>query len=327
MSLLERVNTYVGENLGERVEIVPWSEEGSLPLYLREPYEYHATRIHGRDVLLMVVRSTDVPSPAVIAKQSGTVRNRAELEPVVVFPSLSAYNRKRLVERGVSFIVPGNQMYLAPLGIDFRERHRTTPIDVQTVQPATQSTIVALLTRRLPEAEYSPSEIAEKLGYSPMTMTRVFRELKAISFGEQEESGRTRRLRIGEADRRELWTGVLPHLATPVKRIETVFFPDDSRRAFPVAGMSALARLTNLAEPRRATIAVDGSLWRSLLTDRGLEEVPSMEESATMVEVWTYPPQVTDGAVDSLSLYLSLRNSPDERVQGAITQLLERFPW
>jgi AraC-like DNA-binding protein len=275
----------------------------------------------------MVVRSTDVPSPAVIAKQTGTVRDRTGLEPVGVFSSLSAYNRKRLVERGVSFIVPGNQMYLAPLGIDFRERHRATQGSVQTVQPATQSTIVALLTRRLPEVEYTPSEIAVKLGYSPMTMTRVFRELKAISFGEQDVTGRTRLLRIGEAERRELWTSVLPNLTTPVKRIETVFFQDDSRRAFPVAGMSALARLTDLAEPKRETIAVDSSLWRSLLTDRGLEKVPSTEESATMVEVWNYPPQVTDGAVDSLSLYLSLRSSPDERVQGALEHLLEQFSW
>jgi hypothetical protein len=326
MSLLERVNTYVGENLGETVEIVPWSEEGSLPLYLREPYEYHATRIHGRDVLLMVVRSTDVPSPAVIAKQTGTVRDRTGLEPVGVFSSLSAYNRKRLVERGVSFIVPGNQMYLAPLGIDFRERHRATQGSVQTVQPATQSTIVALLTRRLPEVEYTPSEIAVKLGYSPMTMTRVFRELKAISFGEQDVTGRTRLLRIGEAERRELWTSVLPNLTTPVKRMRRCFFRMIPEERFPLRGWrTGTAHRSGGAETE--TIAVDSSLWRSLLTDRGLEKVPSTEESATMVEVWNYPPQVTDGAVDSLSLYLSLRSSPDERVQGALEHLLEQFSW
>jgi len=312
MMILEQVVVYIEENLGERVETESWPGEGELPLYLRETYDYRVTRIHGRDVLLMVVHTSTVPSPAVIAKQSGTIRERAGIEPVIVFQSLSAYNRKRLVERSVSFIVPGNQMYLAPLGIDFRERYRQTHPEVNTVQPATQYTIISILIGRVLGDEFTPSGLAETLGYSPMTLTRVFGELEALSFGHHVATGRTRRLRLHATDRQTLWATVLPHLISPVKRTETVRFRTEPDIALPVS---------------RGAVAIDGNWWRHMKDEHSVQEVPPTEETATTVEVWKYPPQLWGETVDPLSLYLSLRDSPDERVQSALERLLERFPW
>jgi hypothetical protein len=327
MMILEQVVVYIEENLGERVETESWPGEGELPLYLRETYDYRVTRIHGRDVLLMVVHTSTVPSPAIIAKQSGTIRERAGIEPVIVFQSLSAYNRKRLVERGISFIVPGNQMYLAPLGIDFRERYRQTHPEVNTVQPATQYTIVSILTGRVPGDEYTSSGLVETLGFSPMPLTRVFRELEALSFGYFVATGRMRHFRLLDTDRQTLWATVLPHLISPVKRTETVRFRTEPDIALPVSGISALARFSDLSEPRRGAVAIDGNWWRHMKDEHSVQEVPPTEETATTVEVWKYPPQLWGETVDPLSLYLSLRDSPDERVQSALERLLERFPW
>ena len=327
MTVAERVVAYVNENLGEEPVIAPWQEDKSLPLYLREPYEYRIGRIHGRDVLLMIIRDPEPPSPGVVAKQSGIIRDRSGLEPIVVFSSLSSYNRKRLVERGVSFIVPGNQMYLAPLGIDFREHSRRSTPEVQTVQPATQRAIIALLSPGLREDEYSPSDLAEKLGYSTMTLSRVFKELESISFGDQVNSGRMRLLRLSGADRHALWNHVLPYLSTPVRRTETIVLLKEFKARLPLSGISALAQLSDLSEPSRITVAVDGNKWRRIQREGTIKEVPPTEDAATSVEVWKYSPQAWGETVDPLSLYLSLRDSPDERIQGALDLLLERFSW
>ena len=321
---------YKGDDKGSHVEepiITPWEEGRVLPLFLREPYAYRFSRIHGRDVLLMIVQTPQTPSPAVISKQTGVVRDRTGLEPIVVLPSLSSYNRKRFVERGVSFIVPDNQMYLAPLGIDFREHNRRSRPDVKTVQPATQCTIIALLSRRLPGNEYAPSVLAEKLRYSYMTFTRVFRELESISFGDQLVSGRMRILRLSGVDRHALWNHVLPYLSTPVKRTETVLLRKEPKTELPLSGISALAQHSNLSEPNRKTVAVNGGQWRCIQREGAIKEVPPTEEAATSVEVWKYSPHTWREIVDPLSLYLSLRDSPDERVQAALDLMLERFPW
>ena len=49
------------------------------------------------------------------------------------------------------------------------------------------------------------------------------------------------------------------------------------------------------------------------------------------VETWTYDPRVlarpTDNVVDPLSLYLSVRHDPNERIAQAVRQLLEQMKW
>ena len=47
------------------------------------------------------------------------------------------------------------------------------------------------------------------------------------------------------------------------------------------------------------------------------------------VESWTYDPRklATDGFVDRLSLYLTLKHVPDERVQQALAHMLAEVRW
>jgi hypothetical protein len=49
-----------------------------------------------------------------------------------------------------------------------------------------------------------------------------------------------------------------------------------------------------------------------------------------LVEQWRYAPALLSAnreSVDPLSLYLSLRESPDERVQGALNEMQEALQW
>ena len=46
---------------------------------------------------------------------------------VYVTGALASYERKRLIEQKVPFMVPGNQLYLPDLGIDLREYFRQRP--------------------------------------------------------------------------------------------------------------------------------------------------------------------------------------------------------
>jgi len=49
---------------------------------------------------------------------------RQQADLIYVRAQVTAYNRKRLIEQKVPFIVPGNQMYLPMLAIDLREHFR-----------------------------------------------------------------------------------------------------------------------------------------------------------------------------------------------------------
>jgi hypothetical protein len=64
--------------------------------------------------------------------------------------------------------------------------------------------------------------------------------------------------------------------------------------------------------------------------DQGvIRKIFQRDEANACIEAWTYDPRLlaADGRVDALSLYLSLRDSPDERVQQQLESLLEAVSW
>ena len=239
---------------------------------------------------------------------------------------LTAYNRKRLIEQKVPFIVPGNQMYLPTLGIDFREHFRRLHSEPAPLSPSAQVLMLHALLRAGQDM-LTPKEMAARLGYSAMTMTRAFNELEATSLGEVSTSGKERHLRLA-ATPQETWTKAQPFLRSPVKKRICIRRIAAASRGLR-AGLSALADYTMLAPPARATHALSREDWKVLRQQHGVIEVPDHDPEALGIEVWSYSPaQFADGdLVDPLSLYLSLRDSDDERVEASLEELMEQMKW
>jgi hypothetical protein len=65
------------------------------------------------------------------------------------------------------------------------------------------------------------------------------------------------------------------------------------------------------------------------LEARGVQELLAADEAGFEVEVWSYEPDLlSDGpAVDRFSLYLSLRDDTDERVQSALAEMMRGVTW
>jgi len=99
---------------------------------------------------------------------------------VYVTDALASYERRRLIEQKVPFLVPSNQLYLPNLGIDLREYFRKPPTAPETaLSPATQAMLIAVLLRKPWCPEWQPAEVLGSLGYTPMTLSRAVKELTA----------------------------------------------------------------------------------------------------------------------------------------------------
>ena len=97
----------------------------------------------------------------------------------------------------------------------------------------------------------------------------------------------------------------------------------------PQAGLGALAHYSMLADPGHVTIALSREDWRSL-QERNVAKTSMPDEPGAMaVEVWGYAPALfaVDGWVDRLSLYLSLQDTQDERVQAALDRMIQEVAW
>jgi len=331
--LLTDFTKYLRDVLAISVDAEPWKGETVLPLFLREQYQfYHVKSADGiRSLLLCMDRAEQ--TPAVIEKNFKHVAAKTQDTLVYVRQSIASYDRKRLIEKKIPFVIPGNQMYLPFVGIDLRERYADTPNPSDIAfSPAAQYLILFLLTQHELTA-LNQSNAARMLGYQNMTMVRAFREIESAGIGETKKNGKEKYLEITKS-RRTLWEKVAPFLQNPVMQRIYVHGLDCKATVelkLAIAGESALARLSMLNEPRVPVWAIQSKTWQEHKNGvrSKIQELPYPEAGSAEIELWRYPARITGQTkmVDPLSLYLSLRDRKDERIQDALAKLLEETLW
>jgi hypothetical protein len=96
------------------------------------------------------------------------------------------------------------------------------------------------------------------------------------------------------------------------------------------AGLSALAERTMIAPDATPAYALSSSAYQAAVKGGILKQHAVGELDTIAIERWLYTPALLslDGEqVDDLSLFLSLHDSPDERVQSALNEMLEAMTW
>lgn len=329
-ALTEATESYVTETMHVTLELSPWPGAQALPPYLRNSYRFLQGHLGGRRALWLFAR--DELTPAAIEKHTSSLAERWPEAQVVVFERLPSYVRQRLITRGIAFVVPGTQLYLPDFGADFRSRVRQ-PAEVRdTLRPSAQALLLYLLLRDMDSAiPRSVSELALVLGQTVMTASRAVAELEAHGLVRAHKAGRTKEVQLSRA-RQATWDGAQDVLRSPVKRRLAVAEDRVAEHGLLLAGLSALSRRSMLAEPIARTYAVHHDTAQSLESD--VTVTPSGlamagELGMAVVEVWTYNPRplASTNVVDPLSLYLSLREDGDERVEGALRQMIEELSW
>ena len=248
------------------------------------------------------------------------------LPTVLVFPTIPAYQRNRLVQRGVPFVVPGRQLFLPMLFIDLRERFDRIRQPEKYLSTSAQ---VLLLYHLLGNqvTGIALQDLARTLGYSAMTMSNVRRELEDLGFVRTRREGKSLSIIFADSPK-ALWMRALEKMTSPVRRTHWVRWQSPVTDCL-MAGSSALATMTPLGEDRLPTYAIYTRHWKHAIKTSQVNKLPDSDDANARIEEWKYNPRVlsTTDMVDPLSLYLSLRSSPDERILAALDQVLEGMPW
>lgn len=326
LNLVQKLEKYLFENLGVSIAIEKWQKEKSLPLFLRDLYSFYECQLLHESCLAMEARDEAETTPATVRKHIQQIEDMWRHEIIYLHPSISSYNRKRLIEYKISFVVPGNQMYLPSFGIDLREHIKGMRSVKKRISPSTQAVFLFIIYN-WPREGLTPSRLAQLVNYTPMTLTRAFDEIETTGLGNVEMEWRERVLHF-EVNRKSLWEKSLDVLSSPVRKRVKVSAPHNTLPLL-LAGESALSRHSMLAQPSRPTYAVSAQVWKVLQLNKEITELKIHEPGSMEIEIWKYDPELLarEGAVDPLSLYLSLKHTKDERVEKALDTLLERFQW
>jgi DNA-binding MarR family transcriptional regulator len=302
----------------------PWDGAAKVPAFLRGRYVLLTGEVLSQPVVFVLDPANEEPTPGTLRKHLDTLERMTDGGVVYVRGTMSAYSRRRLIGEGIAFVVPGRQVYLPGMGVDLRERFDGPKPSRERFRPATQAVLLWALLRR-EEGLSGGRALARTLGFSPMTLSRAMDEIEAAGLAARVDSGRERVMRW-TGTRREIWERAEERLADPVQARHLVRHEQGALPG-PLAGISALSACTMLGEPDTPVCAMHGARWAAYREEH--EAAPFREPGVIEVEVWAYDPALLGmgDRVDPLSLYLSLRNDPDERVEKALKEMMEEVAW
>lgn len=325
-NIIQLFERYLKDTLAFSAKAEPWKGVSELPFFMRELYDFGQIKLMNVPFLFMIAKDKQEPTPATIEKHQIQLAKKWGKEVIYLRPAISSYNRKRLIEHKIPFVVPGTQTYLPMLGIDLREHFKALREERPTFSPGTQAAILYVLYNHTQTA-FAPSEIAKHLGYTPMTMTRAFEEIKSAGIGEHEARGKERFLHFADKGKK-LWEKVLPYLKSPVKKRVYARALNVNKPTIG-AGLMALAHYSTLAEPKTPVYAITLNDWK-LRKDQGrVSALPMNDAGAMEIELWSYRPEMfaQKGVADRLSVFLSFKGNEDERVEAALETMMEGMAW
>lgn len=339
MKQIEQLKQYILEVLGVDIqnEVIHKNELGMLPLFVSETYRLYNAQLFDRDFILVEKLDFSEFSIQQTEKHFKTIRESLNKKTVLFAREINSLTRRRLVEKGINFIVPGKQLYLPDFLIDFREDFRKDKSNYKRegLIPSAQFIVLYRILHRnnnLKIEQMSFKELALKLNYSSMAISYavenlVYHEICTI-VGEKEKYLRFN-LDMGEMwrdlERRKLFIN-------PV--LKRVYVDEIVGEPFLLlSNNSALPEYTNMNPSQQKYKAIKKTAFYDLQKKGALINLNN-KEGRLCLEVWKYDPKVLVGelpndmpVVDALSLYLSLKDNYDERTEAALEQIIEKYIW
>ena len=321
---------YLNQVLGEGAARLESPETATqLPYFLLDIYDFVPGRLLGDVVTFACVKGHEPLAAHQVSQHMARFREMLNAPAILVLPKVAPGERKQLIQQGVPFLVPGRQLFAPHMGVILTERFAAMPTQERALaSPATQALLIWFLNHHTLTETWSAFEEAGVLGYTDMTATRAVRELLKFGLFELEVRGRAKYLKLVQS-RRELWEKAKPHLRSPVLRTLGTY----DQRILSLgparwAGESALANISMLNDPQQPVIAMNAEAAQQA-KQQGVFFEPRPLADGIAVQVWRYRTdlQAQDINVDPLSLWLSLRDNKDNRVQIALQEIEEKFPW
>lgn len=335
---MRRAINYINETLGTNAveNSIHKKECGNLPMYISQAYNLYNVVLFNQELVLVELKNEDELSILQVDKHLQLLKNTFNKVVILVLESLPAYNRKRLIEKGINFIVPDKQLFLPELLVDLKESFPQSRArqKADKLMPSAQLLLLYHIIhrdKRLQLENNSFKEIARKLDYTSMAITYAVEELKQHELidvvGEKEKYIKFR------LERNELWYEVENQnlLSSPV--LKTVYV--DILPSKPImlkSNASALPEYSSMNPSKQQYYAIEKNVFYELQKNKALVNANDHEGNYA-IEVWKYNPEtIVDmgndlPVVDPLSLYLSLKESHDERIEMALEQIIEKYTW
>lgn len=304
------------EVLGIEINTKKWDKKNVLPLYILENYDLQIAMLNGYEFLMADPKGELSTLPA-LKKHIQKIQTVEDIPVALDLKSISFYRRKNLIENRIPFITK-KQIYLPFIGTFLTDESE----EIKNVEKFTLSTQQLLLLYLYSDGKkLYVSEATKKLSYSPMTLSRAVKQLDTLPGIRIKKIG-LHNVIEAKYSKQEIFEEAKKYILSPVSKTGYLSTKDLTEKMV-LAGESALSEWTMLSPSKVLTYAVyEKDIDKKLI----LEELIQPDKQVK-IELWKYPPTQFshyNNTIDKLSLALSFLDHPDERIEKAIEELLEK---
>ena len=333
---MEQLKAYIQETLGDSITFLPINSKeltSSLPFYMGEMYTFYKIILFNEPLILLKPIKEDEVSIMQMSKHQELIQEKLNCKSALVLNEIEAFQRKRLIDKRIQFIVPGKQLFLPFFLLDLNEKFYTKRQKKDKISPSAQVMVLWYLldkTQKFPFEQHNQRDLAKHFSYSTMGISKAVEELIQHGLCVPIEHGKDKMISFN-ADRRELWFQEVPLLSNPILKVVYVDqLPDVISHI--QSNYSALSEYSDMNPNRQRSVAIDKTIFYGLEKSGKLDNVND-REGEYRIEVWKYNPTLftellttDDFAVDPISLYLSMKeDNHDERTDTALEHLLNNI--
>ena len=297
-------------------------EKNGLPRYLSAGRKMYKAQYE--QFSFYIIKLPSAIDSRVLYKEKLLYEEKFGAPVAFCFETLTKNNRNAYVKHHIPFMMIPTQIYLPFLGILFSKKF-TGEGGRAVLQLTANAQMILLYLLYNKQADYTKKELAVILGLDPVYVTRGTKELASRGFIAEKRKGRS--VEVGlTIDSKELFNVINSALSSPVSDVIYVRKTEDVI-GLPKASDFALSEISMLNQPE---IAAYACFKKSRIVDKfEIIDEPGWEKPSEIckVEMWNYDSAklCENGIVDKLSLYASLKDTKDPRVQGELENVLEEF--
>ena len=311
--LIEYIKSELGIDIG--VSPIEATQKKDVPIFLSGLYNFYDGEIAGQRIVFAEFVPESALSPGQYAKHKKILMEVWQKPIVFVFRSIQSYNRQRMIAQGINFVVPYSLIYMPDLLIVFSKnaKNKDNSGISQYLSPTAQTILLYYFYGT--GNDFSYKEIQESLEMPYPTVCRAIEMLVKSQLCEI--IGTRNKTLHFENDKKKLLEKALPLMKSPIKRV--VYAEEIPLNAIS-SGMTALSEYTFLNPDETKHVAIsmeDFKMKKNYYRENAFMPVH--------IEVWNYAPSLFahDGWVDKISLYLSLKDNNDERIQHELTLMMQ----
>jgi hypothetical protein len=311
---------------------------GKLPVYITELYVLTKIQILNSELIFARHKADIEMGVKQTYKHFQQIKKVLNLDVVLISDQMMSYKRKRLIQQGINFLVPGKQLFLPVLMMNLSENFGSSKKESSVGEyllPSSQLILLYHLFKKDEGAElegFSFKEIAMKIGYSAMAISNAVDNLKNLSLVEV-YGGKTKYIRF-LYKKYDLWRMALVENRFINPIIKTVYI-DNLPENYPFlkSNLSALSCYSDINSANQQYYAIEKTEFYKLIKS-GLIEAYNEYEGDYALEIWKYDPKIladkfskSHQLVDPLSLYLCFMNSSEARIEIALDEIIAKFIW